>query len=156
MLTYNLFIRCLSFVLSISPSVFKAASRPLLVLILIFMDAMGLGSLLFAAIPEVGSSIGDAVCHGRVWLTCLPLAALIGIILAKNRRMCAIFGATKLEVKVHSDLDLLISVIMICTLQYILLSVFSGLSMSRSILALGHGSLSDRLVIYKKLVSFLG
>lgn len=62
--------------------VYKAASRSFMMLTLCLLTAMALGALLYAAIPEPNSSVGEAVCIGRAWLTCLPLAGILAILVS--------------------------------------------------------------------------
>lgn len=126
--------------------VYKAASRSFMLLILLMLGGMGLGALAYAAIPSVGTRTGHALCAGRAWLTCLPLASILAVLLAKNSRLDAIFGRQKLQVKAITDLQILVVVVIVCMLQCILLAVFTALPLSRAALEIGKGSLSDNLV----------
>jgi hypothetical protein len=126
--------------------VFKAASRPFMLLMLVLLFCMALGSLLYAAIPDPSLKSSAAICIGRAWLTCLPLAGFLAILLAKTSRLDAIFGATTLQVRKHSDADLLKTVAAVAALQIVLLAVFSGMPLSKAAILVGKGSQSDQLV----------
>ena len=127
-------------------SVFKAASRWFMLLILFMLLAMALGAMLYSAIPQPNSEIGSAICIGRPWLTCLPLAVILAVLLAKNARLHAIYTSTQLRQNVYTDLDMLTAVTCVALVQAILLAFFSGLPLSKPVLQLGAGGFNDRLL----------
>ena len=128
--------------------IYKAGSRNFLLLVLVLLGGLALGSLLYAAVPtNPADDTSKAICIGRAWLTCLPLSGVLAVLLAKTSRLNSIFNAKTLQVQKRTDFDILISVIIVCLLQIVLLGVFSGLPLSRPQLTLGAGGLSDKLVL---------
>lgn len=125
---------------------YRAASRPFLLLTLIFLAAMALGALLYAAIPEPGSN-GNAVCVGRAWLSCLPLAGILSILFAKCNRVDHIFGSmTLLKAKNVSDMSIVKFILSFCSIETIFLLVFSFIPLSEPRLDTGSGTLNTYLV----------
>jgi hypothetical protein len=57
-------------------SVIRAASRPFVLLLLVFLAMMSVGSVLYAAVPDV-SSVGHAICSGRAWTSAWPLTGVL-------------------------------------------------------------------------------
>ena len=136
----------LMLVLAWNSLVFKAASRSFMLLILVMLALQSLGAMLYAVIPSPDLEVSEAVCIGRAWLTCLPLAGILAVLLAKNARLNSIFGAQTLQVKKHTDSDILRMVVGVCLIQIGILLVFTILPLSRPLTGPGHGSFSERAV----------
>jgi Leucine-rich repeat (LRR) protein len=80
---------------------YRAASRAFMLLLLALLFLMSWGAILYAAVPSVSLSDADgvtvvsddqdrALCIGRVWLSGLPLAGVLGVLLAKTNRVDSI------------------------------------------------------------------
>jgi hypothetical protein len=82
---------------------YRAASRPFLLLTLLFLGCMVMGSLLYAAVPSVNShsdlATARAICIGRAWLTCLPLAGILAILFAKT------VSCTRHDARISDEID---------------------------------------------------
>ena len=138
---------------------YRAASRQFLLLLLAMLAMMSFGSMLYAALPPVrlserdgatpeSDSDGRAICIGRVWLSCMPLAGILGVILAKTNRIDNIFGSmTLLKAKSVSDGAIFKSVGALLLVECGFMLVFSTLPLSSPNLAPGTGSLANQLVI---------
>jgi len=126
--------------------VVRASSRVFLLIMLVLLGFLSLGSMLYAAVPSVLSAgmagapadptstsdydTAQALCHGRVWLTALPLTGMLAVLLAKTNRVNAIFGSKKLVVRKVTDADLFKSVLILSGVSVIFLSAFSGVGMT--------------------------
>jgi len=123
----------------------RAASRSFLLLVLGFLGCWPLGALLYAALPTE-TTTGRFVCEARVWLTAVPLAGVLAVLLAKTNRLKSIFNSDKLVTKKVSDTDLLLMVSVLVGGAVIMLSVASGLELSYPQVAEGSGTLVGRRV----------
>jgi hypothetical protein len=129
-------------------AVYRAGSIPHLYLTLIFLLAMSLGAMLYAAIPaeEANRDTASAVCVGRAWLTCFPLAGVVAVMVGKAFRIGSIFGDSKLVNKKQANLPLTLIILCSLLVQVMMCLIFALQPLSRAVLATGKTSLSQSLV----------
>lgn len=72
--------------------------------------------------------------------------AVVCLQLAKTNRLNGIFNATSLQVRKIGDSEIAQVVGLVCLVQSALLAIFTGLPLSKPILAVGVGGLSEELV----------
>ena len=96
-----------------------------LLLVLGFLAALAVGGVFYALTPT-----SDAICHARVWLTCLPLVGVLATLVAKTRRVHSIFTMNKLRVKRFTSLQMTWWIVALMSVQVVLLAVFSALQLS--------------------------
>lgn len=138
---------------------YRASSRRFLLLILLQLGVMSLGSMLYAAVPDVGLSTVDrvtpvyddtssALCLGRAWCTCLPLSVILGVILAKSKRVSGIFRSkTLVKAKGVTDKAITKTVAALTLIECSLLLAFSLVPLSRPNLSQGGSAVDDALVV---------
>ena len=98
-----------------------------LLLVLGFLAALAVGGVFYALSPT-----SDAICHARVWLTCLPLVGVLATLVAKTRRVHSIFTMNKLRVKRFTSWQMTSWIMLLMSAQVILLVVFSAQQLSKA------------------------
>jgi hypothetical protein len=110
--------------------IYRAASRPFLVLLLACLLAFAFGPLLYSADPTtVPGSLH--ICAARAWFTGLPLAGVLGVLWAKTWRVYRLFCGTKIKDGMNMS-DRMIGRIAAAILgvEAVLLIIFSVLPLS--------------------------
>jgi Leucine-rich repeat (LRR) protein len=63
--------------------IYRAASRLFVMMIMFFLLAMAVGAIQYAIEPDVHSS-DPGVCIGRAWLSAMPMAGILAVLLVKT------------------------------------------------------------------------
>ncbi len=106
----------------------RASSRPFTFFLLSMVCFMSATASLYAIIPDYND---NQICYARVWCSCISLMAILAVLVAKSFRVSLIFGTrVLLQIRQITDYDVFLYVLGFLSTQFLMLGIFTGLSLS--------------------------
>jgi Leucine-rich repeat (LRR) protein len=122
----------------------RASSKLFTFITLFFIFALSAGSVLYAIIPNNGD---DHICTARIWVSCISIMSVLGVIVARSFRVSIIFGS-KLLMQIKRITDTYVACIagLLVGVQIFMLIIFDSLHMSKAEYVRGASVVNNELV----------